>query len=117
MAGTGSEYDAVVEARDRGAGAQGGRGRLIRLPRRGRPAEDPFPLDELVRVGNRTEALVIQGLLAAHGIQAVLRARVDPAVYPFTVGEQGEVSILVPRPARAAGRRLLGPVLPRRRPD
>ena len=85
-------------------------GRVIPFP--GRAPEPPEPEDtqgfeELTRVGDQAEALV-GGLLEAHGIEVLLRSQVAPTVYPFSVGEQGAVRILVRREALAASRRLLG---------
>jgi hypothetical protein len=93
-------------------------GRVIPFRRPPRPAEDPDQFDEVTRARDQTEALVIRGLLEAHGIRVVVRTHVAPSVHPFTVGEQAEVQILVPRPAVAESRRLLahfagGPPLPR----
>jgi hypothetical protein len=59
------------------------------------------------RAGSQAEALVIRGLLEAHGIRVALRTHVAPSVHPFTVGEQGEVQVLVPRSAAVQSRRLL----------
>ena len=78
-------------------------GRVIPFP--GRTPEPPEPEDaqgfeELTRVRDQAEALVVRGLLEAHGIEALLRSEVAPSVYPFSVGEQGAV----PDP-RAAARR------------
>ena len=84
-------------------------GRVIPFP--GRAPEPPEPEDtqgfeELTRVRDQAEAL--RGLLEAHGIEVLLRSQVAPTVYPFSVGEQGAVRILVRREALAASRRLLG---------
>ena len=38
---------------------------------------------------DQAEALVVRGLLEAHGIEVLLRSQVAPTVYPFSVGEQG----------------------------
>ena len=86
-------------------------GRVIPFP--GRAPEPPEPEDaqgfeELTRVRDQAEALVVRGLLEAHGIEVLLRSQVAPTVYPFSVGEQGAVRILVRREALAASRRLLG---------
>lgn len=86
-------------------------GRVIPFP--GRTPEPPEPEDaqgfeELTRVRDQAEALVVRGLLEAHGIEALLRSEVAPSVYPFSVGEQGAVRILVRRETLSASRRLLG---------
>ena len=95
-------------------------GRVI--PFRRRAPEPPEPEDgqafaELTRARDQAEALVIRSLLEAHGIRVLLRTHVAPSVHPFTVGNQGEVRVLVLRPALAESRLLLarcvsGPSLP-----
>jgi hypothetical protein len=87
-------------------------GRVIPFRRPGREPEDPRQLAELTRARDQSEALVIQGLLEAHGIRVLLRTRVAQSVHPFTVGEQGEVQILVPRGELVEGRRLLARFAP-----
>ena len=82
-------------------------GRVIpfRRPPREGPGDGDF--EEVTRVGCQPEALVVRSLLEAHGILVVLRTHVAPSVHPFTVGDQGEVRVLVPRTALAESRRLL----------
>ena len=86
-------------------------GRVIPFP--GRAPEPPEPEDtqgfeELTRVRDQPEALVVRGLLESHGIEVLLRSQIaPPTVYPFSVGEQGAVRILVRREALARSRRLL----------
>lgn len=87
-------------------------GRVIPFRRPGREPEDPRQVAELTRARDQSEALVIQGLLEAHGIRVLLRTRVAQSVHPFTVGEQGEVRILVPRGELVEGRRLLARFAP-----
>ena len=77
-------------------------GRVIPFP--SRAPEPPEPenergFEELTRVGDQAEALVVRGLLEAHGIEVLLRSHVAPSVYPFSVGEQGAVQVLVRREA------------------
>ena len=38
---------------------------------------------------------MIRGLLESEGIQVVLQSRLAPSVYPFSVGHQAEVLLLV----------------------
>jgi len=64
-------------------------------------------LVEVLRCRDQGEALVVRGLLDSAGITAVLRGRLVHSVHPFSVGDQGEVSVLVPKPDAAAARRLL----------
>ncbi len=92
-------------------------GRVIPFPRRADEPDDPQELEEVTRVGDRAEALVVQSLLEAYGIRVFLRTRIAQSVHPFTVGDQGEVRILVPRASAAESRLLLarlasGPSIP-----
>jgi hypothetical protein len=78
------------------------------MPRRGkviafrRPGVEPTPpaderaLVELCRC-DHAEAVVVKGLLDSEGIPVALRSRLAHSVHPFTVGAQGEVTVLVPR--------------------
>jgi hypothetical protein len=84
-------------------------GRVIPFPSQ---APEPEPEDErefeeLTRVRDQAEALVVRGLLEAHGIDVLLRTHVAPSVHPFSVGDQGAVRILVRRQALATSRLLL----------
>jgi hypothetical protein len=71
------------------------------------PPEADGDFEEVTRARDRVEAMVIQGLLEAHGIRVLVRTHVAQSVHPFSVGDQGEVRILVPRARAADGRRLL----------
>lgn len=79
-------------------------------PAPGRPvralAEDEPGLVEVHRCA-QAEALVVKGLLESHGIPTLLRSRLAHSVHPFTVGDQGEVVILVPQDAARRSRVLL----------
>ncbi|HET9489952.1 MAG TPA: hypothetical protein VFR64_09400 [Methylomirabilota bacterium] len=59
---------------------------------------------------DQAEALVVKGLLESEGIPTVLRARLAHSVYPFSVGQQGEVVVLVPEWAVTRSRLLLARV-------
>jgi hypothetical protein len=77
----------------------GRRGKVIPFP--GRPVGPPAPADErglveLRRCG-QAEAVVVKSLLESEGIPTLLRSRIAHSVHPFTVGAQGEVTVLVPR--------------------
>ncbi len=74
------------------------------------------PRDRLVEVHrcSQAEAIVIRGLYETYGIPSVLRSRLSPSVHPFTVGDQGEVTILVPESEAARSRRLLMGIVHRR---
>jgi hypothetical protein len=51
---------------------------------------------ELCRCRGQAEALVIRGLLESAGVPVALRSRLALSVHPFSVGDQGEVAVLVP---------------------
>ena len=44
---------------------------------------------------DQAEALVVRGLLESEGIRVVLQGRQAQSVYPFSVGDQAEVRLLV----------------------
>jgi hypothetical protein len=96
------------------------RAKIIRFP--GAPSEPPRPpvrrvhssepgLVEVHR-GPQAEALVVQGLLESAGIPTLLRSRVPHSVYPFNVGAQGEVIVLVPEAEALRSRLLLARIAP-----
>jgi hypothetical protein len=77
----------------------GRRGKLIPFPgprTEATPAADDHGLVELCRC-DQAEALVIKSLLESEGIPTVLRSSLAHSVHPFTVGSQGEVTVLVPQ--------------------
>jgi hypothetical protein len=69
------------------------RAKIIRFPTR--PASSPSGLVEARRCRDQAEALVVRGLLESEGIHVVLQSRLAQSVYPFSVGDQGEVLLLV----------------------
>jgi hypothetical protein len=71
-------------------------GKVIPFPKR--PAPEPNDDRALVEVHrcDQREALVIKGLFESEGIPVVVRSRIAHSVHPFTVGAQGEVTLLVP---------------------
>ena len=69
------------------------RGKIIQFPKR-QPAPEPA-LVEVRRCRDQSEALVVQALLDGHGIPAVMRGQFVQSVHPFTVGDAGEVTLLV----------------------
>ncbi len=76
------------------------RAKIIRFPTpsprsRPRPSRDAAELVEARRCRDQTEALVVRGLLESEGITVVPRSRLAPSVYPFSVGHQAEVLLLV----------------------
>jgi hypothetical protein len=82
-------------------------GRVIPFPKR--PASpDPAPGLVEVRRCDQAEAVVVKSLLESEGIPVVVRSRIAHSVHPFTVGAQGEVTLLVRRADADRSRRLLG---------
>lgn len=65
-----------------------------------------------VHRGPQAEALVVKGLLESAGIPTLLRSRVPHSVYPFNVGAQGEVAVLVPEAEAVRSRALLARIRP-----
>ncbi len=82
------------------------RGKVIPFPRLAREPRDERGLVE-VRRCDQAEALVLKGLFESAGIPALLRSRLAHSIYPFSVGVQGEVVVLVPASAAVLSRRLL----------
>ena len=82
-------------------------GKVIPFPVRPAPvARDEDALVEVHRCDQR-EALVVKGLFESEGIPVIVRSRLAHSVHPFTVGAQGEVTLLVPRADADLSRRLL----------
>jgi hypothetical protein len=71
------------------------RAKIIRFPGPRPAAPSAAGLVELRRCRDQAEALVVRGLLESEGIPVVLRSRLAPSVYPFSVGHQAEVVLLV----------------------
>ena len=82
------------------------RGKVVRIARRAGPPEPPG-LVEVHRAQDQTEALVVKGLLEAHGIACVLRTHIVQSVYPFSVADLGAIRILVNAPDHAEATRVL----------
>jgi hypothetical protein len=87
-------------------------GRVIPFPSRASQPGDERGFEELTRVRDQAEALVVRGLLEAHGIEVLLRTHVAPSVHPFSVGDQGAVQVLVRREALTTSRLLLARAAP-----
>lgn len=68
---------------------------------------------ELCRCRDQSEALVVRALLDSEGIAAALRSRLAQSVHPFSVGDQGEVTLLVAESELARAQTILNR---RRRP-
>jgi hypothetical protein len=87
-------------------------GRVIPFRRPEPEPDDGDDFEEIARAGDQAEALVMQSLLSAYGIRVLLRTHVAQSVHPFTVGDQGEVRLLVPRESATEGRLLLARLAP-----
>ena len=74
--------------------ARGAKINRLRVPAAPEAAA-PDRLVEARRCRDQAEALVVRGLLESEGIRVVLRNRLAPSVYPFSVGDQAEVVLLV----------------------
>jgi hypothetical protein len=95
-----------------------GRGKVIRFPGAPAPApraggDDEGALVEIHRC-DQPEAVVIRSLFESEGIPTLLRSRLAHSVHPFTVGDQGEVVVLVPATAARRARSLLARITPDR---
>lgn len=100
------------------------RAKVIQFPGRSRsdapvsrPAE-PLPAAEersfvAIYRCERAEAVVVKSLLESEGIPTLLRSRIAHSVHPFTVGDQGAVTILVPGREAFRSRRLLARIVRR----
>jgi hypothetical protein len=85
------------------------RARVIRFPKSPPPAAEPDPgLVEVRRCRDQAEALVVRGLLESENLAVILRSNLAPSVYPFSVGEQAEVILLVAASDAARARAVLG---------
>jgi hypothetical protein len=102
------------------------RAKVIRFPRRilsAAPAPAPASAEPaaspeargLVAIYRceRAEAVVVKSLLESESIPTLLRSRIAHSVHPFTVGDQGAVTILVPAHEAFRSRRLLARIVRR----
>ncbi len=85
-------------------------------PPGGKPA-DERGFVEVQRCRDQSEALVLKGLFDSEGIRCLLKTRLAHSVHPFTVGDQGEVIVMVPEPDAQRARLLIarlssGPSIP-----
>jgi hypothetical protein len=83
-----------------------GPAKVIPFPKAPRSPSPEPPFAEVRRCRDQGEALVVRGLLESEGIAVILRSNLAPSVYPFSVGDQGAVTVLV-RGADAARARLI----------
>jgi hypothetical protein len=84
------------------------RAKVIRFPKS--PAREPESsrsLVELRRCRDQGEALVVRGLLESEGIRVALRGNLVHSIHPFSVGDQGEVIVLVPGDEVEQARKIL----------
>lgn len=71
-----------------------------------RPDKD-LELEELCRVWGPFEADIVKSFLESHGIPCLIRGRMVPFVYPFTVDGLAEFRIMVPEKDLARAKELL----------
>jgi hypothetical protein len=83
------------------------RGKVIPFPRSPAPPSPAPSFTEVRRCRDQGEALVVRGLLESRGIGAVLRSHIAQSVHPFSVGDQGEVIVLVADRDAHRARRIL----------
>ena len=76
--------------------------KVIRFPKS--PPEPEPGFVEIRRCRDQSEALVVRGLLESEGIPVMLRSNLAQSVHPFSVGQAGEIIVLV-RAADVAGAR------------
>lgn len=87
------------------------RGKVIRFPTRPPEPRDARSLVAVHRC-DRAEAVVVKSLFESEGIPTLLSSRLAHSVHPFSVGDQGEVVILVPEAEAPRSRFLLTPIEP-----
>jgi hypothetical protein len=85
------------------------RGKIIPFPGPRPALADPGIERDLAEVHrcDQAEAIVVKSLFESEGIPTLLRSRLVASVHPFSVGDQGEVIVLVPRSEVARCRVLL----------
>lgn len=74
------------------------RAKIIPFPgprRAARSAADDRGLTEVHRC-DQAEALVVKSLFESEGIPTLLRSHLVTTLHPFSVGDQGQVAVLVP---------------------
>ncbi len=62
---------------------------------RGNSPENDADLVELTRVFGPFEADLIKNFLQSHGIASIIRGRMAPFIYPFTVDGLAEFKVLI----------------------
>ena len=81
-------------------------GKIIRFPERPAAPSHERGFVE-VRRCDQAEAVVVRSLFESEGIPTLLQSRLAHSIYPFSVGDQGAVVVLVPAGEAARSRRLL----------
>lgn len=95
--------------------------KIIRFPGAPKPArrdtgaatprlQDERGFVEVHRCRDQSEALVLKGLFDSEGIPCLLQTRLAHSVHPFSVGDQGEVIVLVSGPDAQRARLLIARV-------
>jgi len=74
------------------------RGKIIPFPGLRRTSHRPADEDGLAEVHrcDQAEALVVKSLFESEGIPTLLRSNLVTSLHPFSVGDQGQVAVLVP---------------------
>jgi hypothetical protein len=88
------------------------RAKIIRFPKTPAEPRDDRGFVEVRRCRDQGEALVVKSLFESEGIPCVLRTSLAHSVHPFTVGDQGEVVVLVPAADAPQARILLARISP-----
>ena len=88
------------------------RGKVIPFPKTPAEPRDDRGFVEVRRCRDQSEALVVKSLFESEGIPCLLRTSLAHSVHPFTVGEQGEVVVLVPATDAVQARILLARISP-----
>jgi putative signal transducing protein len=84
------------------------RARIIPFPKLPPVPPEPDPgFVEARRCRDQAEALVVKSVLESEGIAVVLRSNLAQSVHPFSVGNQGEIIVLVPERDGPRARSLL----------
>jgi hypothetical protein len=90
------------------------RAKILRFPGTPVPVAPPTG-DTLVEVHrcSQPEAMVVRSFFESEGLPVLLQSRLAHSVHPFSVGDQGEVVILVPHREAIRSRLLLQRIAPR----
>jgi hypothetical protein len=91
------------------------RAKILRFPGPRLPASQTPGRDRLVEVHrcSQPESMVVRSFFESEGVPVLLQSRLAHSVHPFSVGDQGEVVILVPHREAIRSRLLLERIAPR----